>query len=330
MRRAGVVAHYDPQNQVDAYVVNLVRELRTVCERVVFISTSALPQGELDKLGQLVDHAVLRQNVGHDFASYRQGLLELEPLGFDEIVLANDSVYGPLAPFSEVFARMSEVEADVWSASASWDIAFHLQSYFLVFRARALAQPIFWRFWKSMRLPMDRRTLIRRGEVGLSFVLARSGMRLRAVLPPATILDGMLSCTDPRESLVERIPDLPGLRRLWLVYVLIQALLHATWDMSVWREVATLRRINLTHSRWRRNVRRGLLLFIKVDLLRDHPARPDIQDLDGFLRRTTRYDPELIAIHRGRLATEPPRQRPAPPRAGRGRRLIPPRRAATR
>ncbi len=330
MRRAGVVAHYDPQNQVDAYVVNLVRELRTVCESIVFVSTAALPQRELDKLGELVDRVVLRENLGNDIGSYRHGLLELEPLRFDEIVLVNDSVYGPLTPLSEVFARMSGVEADAWSASASWDIAFHLQSYFLVLRARVLALPVFWRFWKNMRLPMDRATLIRRGEVGLSFVLARSGMRLRAVLPPATILDGMLSCTDPREWPVERIPDLPGLRRLWLLYVLVQALLHASWDVSIWREVALLRRVNLTHARWRRNVRRGLLLFLKVDLLREYPARPDLQDLDDFLRRTTRYDPALIAAHRARLATEPPRQRPAPPRAGRGRRLIPPRRAIAR
>ena len=50
--RLALFAHFDAQDQVKRYVVEYLAQLRTVCERVVFVSTSRLaaPEGMADLL----------------------------------------------------------------------------------------------------------------------------------------------------------------------------------------------------------------------------------------------------------------------------------------
>ena len=55
-------------------------------------------------------------------------------------MLANDSVYGPLFDLKEILARC-DASADIWGMTDNRAGGYHLQSYFLLFRGRALVCP---------------------------------------------------------------------------------------------------------------------------------------------------------------------------------------------
>src|SRR5436190_23925640 len=113
-RRLCVFAHYDESAMVDPHVRYLLAGLRTVCDQLIFVSTSAITPTYLDSLTLPISKALIRQNVGFDFYGWKLGL-DASPLcDFEEIIICNDSVYGPLFPLPGVFEEMSRRRCDFW------------------------------------------------------------------------------------------------------------------------------------------------------------------------------------------------------------------------
>jgi lipopolysaccharide biosynthesis protein len=130
---------------------------------------------------------LVRRNIGLDFCAWREGL-ELFGLPRDNtesLLLANDSVYGPLQPLAPLLARIVTGDADVWGLTDSEQIRFHLQSYFLAVGATAMRSDAWRRFWDGVRPFPSKHLMIRRYEIGLTQSLTRAGLRCRAVWPIA-------------------------------------------------------------------------------------------------------------------------------------------------
>ena len=78
MNRVALFAHYDSQAEVKPYVVTFLRGLREVCNEIVFVSTAALPDRELERV---------RPICGRSFATTSATILHvaarafLRPLG---------------------------------------------------------------------------------------------------------------------------------------------------------------------------------------------------------------------------------------------------------
>src|SRR5258706_15691942 len=87
---------------------------------------------------------------------------------WDELVLTNSSVFGPLFPLRESFDGMSGNPCDFWGMTGNHEIAWHLQSYFLVFRRNILHSPLFGQFWRTVLPRQDKKATIRNYEVGLT------------------------------------------------------------------------------------------------------------------------------------------------------------------
>ena len=187
MKRLAIYAHYDAQREVKRYVTYYLAKLAEVSERVDFVSTAGLPSVELDKTRTHCERALTRPNVGYDFGMWKRVLDELPLDEWDEVVLTNSSVFGPVFPLRQMFDAMADADCDFWGATDNYEMGWHLQSYFLVFRRSALASEAFARFWASMLLYEDKDQVIRSYELGLSTYLVEAGLRGRAYLPAATL-----------------------------------------------------------------------------------------------------------------------------------------------
>ena len=180
MKRAIVLAHYDPDGIVDPYVVRAVAAYRPLAERLVVVSASAkaLPEA----LSGVVDAFLPRENVGYDFGSWRAGLDLLGPLAeYDEVICVNDSVYGPLTDLGPVLADPRLADADFWGMVRSGQESDHLQSWFLAFRRPVLASDAFAGFWRGVGPQPSKRHVVHRYEVGLSQTLLAAGFRMAAI-----------------------------------------------------------------------------------------------------------------------------------------------------
>lgn len=188
MRRLALFAHYDAQAQVKPYIVYYLERLREVCDDVSFVSNSPLAEHEVAKARPICSRVHLRDNVGYDFAMWSEALRAIDLESWDEVVLTNSSVFGPIYPLGPIFRKMSDVSCDFWGMTDSEEIAWHLQSYFLVFRRPVLASAAFRDFWQSVLPYRDKHQVVRSYEVGLSTFLREQGFRPAAFVPATELV----------------------------------------------------------------------------------------------------------------------------------------------
>jgi SAM-dependent methyltransferase len=177
LKRLVIYAHFDESNKIKHYVLYALNALFKVSDTIIFISTSQLDNSELDKIASLVTKSILTENIGLDFFMWKQGLCQIDYNKFDEIVITNSSVYGPLLDISTVFEKMKHVCCDFWGLTENFDLEWHLQSYFIVFRNNVLRSQAFSDFWESVLPYSNKNQVIRSYEVGLSQWLIGNGFK---------------------------------------------------------------------------------------------------------------------------------------------------------
>lgn len=177
VKKLCIFAHFDKDNIVDQYVLFYLREIRKVADRVVFVSTSSLAAETISALKPVCNAVLIRKNEGYDFASWKSALQSENPDDFDELILCNDSVYGPFFPLEQVFSEMKGKVCDFWGMTSNYDIAYHVQSYFLVFRKAVLSSDAFQQFWASLETQQSKKDVIKFGEIRLSQTLLKAGFR---------------------------------------------------------------------------------------------------------------------------------------------------------
>ena len=152
---------------------------------IVLVSTAeALRPDSFARVAPLCAAVLTRLNVGLDFGSWRAAL-DAYPWLVDAelLVLANDSVYGPLGNLDPLFAAMNEQACDFWGMTEARQPRFHLQSYFLAFKRRCLASDAFRAFFAEVAFLSDKQQVIDEYELTLAGRLAASGLRWAAVAP---------------------------------------------------------------------------------------------------------------------------------------------------
>jgi hypothetical protein len=188
--RVAIVAMHTPGARLWAYQRLLLGAMRDLGYRVILVHNGIENAAALHRdAGSLTSLCIARQNIGLDFAAWRLAISCLWPT-FDrvrDLVLINDSVFGPLTPLAGAFEAMQSRDADFWGITDSWEQGYHLQSYFLAFRHRALAHPAFRRFWETYGSPANKKRVIAEGEIRLSRALINGGLTAAALCPYAEV-----------------------------------------------------------------------------------------------------------------------------------------------
>ena len=183
MRRIALYAHYDPDDLVRPYVCHCLSELAAQCDRVDFVTTSQLPPQELAKVEAHCERVLLKDNTGFDFGMWQHALTDIDLDSWDELVLVNSSVYGPVFPLVDAFTKMARSRCDFWSITDCYEHAWHLQSYFVVLRRTLLQSEVFERFWASVLPYRNKPQVVRSYEIGMSVFFTEMGYRGAAMVP---------------------------------------------------------------------------------------------------------------------------------------------------
>lgn len=182
MVRALIYVHFDPRRIIDPYVIEALRQYRSLMDTIVFVSTSQLSLPPAIKSLGLIDHFVARENIGRDFCSYKAGLQALGNVDrFDELVFANDSMYGPFTDPQSLFDAPALDDADLWGACVSKTFLRHVQGWFFVMRRKLIQSPVFQIYWDSIG-PLDSRDdIVWRHEIGMSLLITMAGFQIRGL-----------------------------------------------------------------------------------------------------------------------------------------------------
>ena len=201
-------AHYDPNDRLADHVLHYLNAIRRAGFAITVISTARLGEAERGKLAAIGADLMLRENVGLDFGSWAAGLASLRDATGNlriegKLLLANDSVFGPLGDLREALEKLSCLPGDVHGMVESGEIAPHLQSWFLLFSPAAYRHPSFERTFGQDFTAMPKSEIIRNGEISLSANLREAGLTCAA-----------LASDPPRGGVKRRIRSNP-MQFLW-------------------------------------------------------------------------------------------------------------------
>ncbi len=183
IKRLCLFAHFDAQNEIKEYVVHYLHALSTEADRIIFLTTCRPQQKEARRIRELVSEIIHCDNAGYDFSMWQHSIQNLNLRNWDELLLTNSSVFGPVFPLSETFDAMREIPVDIWGMTDNQEFHWHLQSYFIVFRRSAIASDFFPKFWASVLPFKNKLQTILSYELGLSAYFRENGFAMGAFAP---------------------------------------------------------------------------------------------------------------------------------------------------
>lgn len=188
--RTAVVASYFGKGVLPETLLYLLRGLREVVDNVVYVADCPVFPDEVEKLRGLVAVAKFERHGQYDFGSYRRGLEVVRAEGLldaslaDELVVMNDSNYGPVYPFSESFAEMAKRDCDFWGYTGYNAFGhIHISSYFYLFRRNVVDSGLVDEFLSGVVGRVERDKVIMKFEFRFTKFLEDAGFRWDTLVP---------------------------------------------------------------------------------------------------------------------------------------------------
>ncbi len=164
VKRLAIFVFYDKDGIVDGYAEYLLQELKKcVTDLAIVVNGKVDSQGK-GKLTQLSDWLFIRENKGFDAMAYKLAMADYLGWGkimqYDEVLLTNDTYYGPVYPFQDVFRHMQQKQVDFWGLTCHRESAdyfsyyqkitpAYIQSFFCVFRKPVTHSGQFQEYWNQ-------------------------------------------------------------------------------------------------------------------------------------------------------------------------------------
>lgn len=167
LKRVAIYVIYDKDGILDGYRKYYLKELRKVTDRIVVVVNGTLTQESRQELEELTDDFFVRENKGLLAYGWIEGIKHIgwdTLYEFDELLMLNDSFFGPFFPLEEMFDDMEKSDADFYGAMKNFEEKSYSQiagrplkhgwfrgsiCYFYAIRKRLLHSPEFRRYWST-------------------------------------------------------------------------------------------------------------------------------------------------------------------------------------
>ena len=161
--KLGVFIFYDKDCLVDDYVIFMLDSFKEAVDDLSIIANVDLNAEQKKKFLKYTDKLDIRENLGLDAGAFKYAYDKYKKYfkKYDELILFNDTFFGPFKPFKEIFNEMDCRDLDFWGLTANYDsedgygflpdgmIHSHIQSFFMAFRKNVLSSDAFNNYWNN-------------------------------------------------------------------------------------------------------------------------------------------------------------------------------------
>lgn len=185
MKRICFFAGYDKDGIIDDYIIYYIKKLSEISD-VYYFGDFNCSKKELNKLINYCKGVYSKRHGEYDFGSWNKlvkiiGLKEIRK--YDELILANDSCFGPLKPLEPIFEIMEKQNCDFWGLSCSRGYHIHIQSYFLVFNNNIIKSDCLFDFLDKVVSEESLQMVCDKYEDRIAYVLTNEGFRFKSYVP---------------------------------------------------------------------------------------------------------------------------------------------------
>lgn len=166
IKRLAIFVVYDKDGIIDDYILFYLKELFQNVTHLIVVCNGKLTDESREKLEGFTDSVYVRPNIGFDCGAIKAALFDFvgwnRVYEYDELLIANDTVYGPLYSFTKVFTEMDERDVDFWGLTVqdeTNDLTYfnikhivprYIQSYFINVKKKLLHSNSFREFWREL------------------------------------------------------------------------------------------------------------------------------------------------------------------------------------
>lgn len=181
-KRLLLYAHYDRDGRVDPHVIYQIKALYEFGITIIFISNSPVSEEDSHVLYPFIKKLHVRPDEGYDWTAWKETIfyLGVDVLSkYDELIIMNDSCYGPIFPLEEIFLKMNNKNVDFWGITENTDPNYidHIQPYFCVFRKSVFNNKLFMQFWESFGILYTYMDAVNNCELRMTKYLVDCGYR---------------------------------------------------------------------------------------------------------------------------------------------------------
>jgi len=173
MKRLCLFAGYSKLNIIEDYVVYYLKELSKFAD-IYYCADCTLSPQELAKIKPYTKLCLAKRHQKYDFGSWGTLFAQVPNLdNYDELILANDSSFGPLYPLDNIFSSMENKNVSAWSLCGNK----FMMSFFIVLKRDVFLTPWFNDFMAGIREDIAKSDIVRIYEKGLSQLIEKHGLK---------------------------------------------------------------------------------------------------------------------------------------------------------
>ena len=192
-KRLGIFAMHDDNGEVKEYVSYLLREVKEMLSELVVVSNGELTENAKQELKKYTKLVFVREDQGYDATAFKEA--QINYIGwemineYEELVLINDSCYGPIYPLKSIFKDMEKTPYDFWGMSEHKEcpcpeniygikkMPRHIQPYFFVVKKNVFSSYCYRAFWEGLGEIATYVEAVVKYELRLTEYLENSGYR---------------------------------------------------------------------------------------------------------------------------------------------------------
>lgn len=211
---------YDKEGIVDDYILYMLDDLKKNASEIAVVCNGKITPESRQKLLQVTPILIVRDNKGMDVWAYKTALDYYGWDGlkkFDEIVMMNFTIMGPVYPLEEMFTEMSSRDLDFWGITmyhkyeegdpfGTIELGYipdHIQSHFIAVRSSMFNSIEFQMYWDNMGEISDYRDAVGCHEAMFTYRFAQKGFKWDVYADMGDTYNNHPVLMAPKEMIIE-------------------------------------------------------------------------------------------------------------------------------